>query len=112
MQRTARFVAFVLCLALPLGGYDLVVQGVVLPGLLADPPRIGNPAPAAVGLLGSSASIVVLVGSLVCGATSDFCGRRQFSGGIVHSGTVYSGMLAGGVFAAGAAPSAVARAVA
>ncbi|MFE7632347.1 MFS transporter, partial [Kocuria sp. NPDC057446] len=100
-QRTARFVAFVICLALLFDGYDLVVHGVVLPGLLADPTQIRTLEPAVAGLVGSYALLGVLIGSLVCGAAgatmAEFApaGRRQFFNGIV-----YSGIPAGGVFAA------------
>lgn len=76
-QKTARFVAFVICLALLFDGYDLVVYGVVLPGLLADPTQIGNLEPAVAGLVGSYALIGVLIGSLICGAVGDFFGRRR-----------------------------------
>ena len=72
-QRTARFVAFIICLALLFDGYDLVIYGVVLPGLLADPTQIGTLEPAVAGLVGSYALIGVLIGSLVCGAI----GRRS-----------------------------------
>ena len=58
-------------------GYDLVVYGIVLPGLLADPSQIGAFDAAAAGLLGSWALIGVLVGSLICGAVGDFFGRRR-----------------------------------
>lgn len=76
-KRTARLVAFVICTALLFDGYDLVIFGVVLPGLLADPSHIGEVEPAMAGLLGSWALIGVLAGSLVCGAVGDFFGRRR-----------------------------------
>ena len=75
--RTANWVAFVICAALLFDGYDLVVYGTVLPGLLADPTQIGAFDAAAAGLLGSWALIGVLVGSLICGAVGDFFGRRR-----------------------------------
>ena len=75
--RTANWVAFVICTALLFDGYDLVVYGTVLPGLLADPSQIGAFDAATAGLLGSWALIGVLVGSLVCGALGDFFGRRR-----------------------------------
>ncbi|ALV43631.1 MFS transporter [Pseudarthrobacter sulfonivorans] len=75
--RTANWVAFVICTALLFDGYDLVVYGTVLPGLLADSSQIGAFDAAAAGLLGSWALVGVLVGSLVCGAVGDFFGRRR-----------------------------------
>lgn len=75
--RTANWVAFVICTALLFDGYDLVIYGTVLPGLLADPGQIGAFDAVAAGLLGSWALIGVLVGSLVCGAIGDFFGRRR-----------------------------------
>lgn len=75
--RTANWVAFVICSALLFDGYDLVVYGTVLPGLLADPSQIGAFDAATAGLLGSWALVGVLVGSLVCGAVGDFFGRRR-----------------------------------
>ncbi|WP_353713677.1 aromatic acid/H+ symport family MFS transporter [Arthrobacter sp. K5] len=75
--RTANWVAFVICTAMLFDGYDLVVYGTVLPGLLADPTQIGAFDAAAAGLLGSWALIGVLVGSLICGAVGDFFGRRR-----------------------------------
>lgn len=75
--RTANWVAFVICTALLFDGYDLVVYGTVLPGLLADPSQIGAFDAAAAGLLGSWALVGVLVGSLICGAVGDFFGRRR-----------------------------------
>ncbi|CAH0139475.1 Gentisate transporter [Arthrobacter sp. Bi26] len=75
--RTANWVALIICTALVFDGYDLVVYGTVLPGLLADPSQIGSFDAAAAGLLGSWALIGVLVGSLTCGAVGDFFGRRR-----------------------------------
>lgn len=75
--RTANWVAFVICTALLFDGYDLVIYGTVLPGLLADPGQIGKFDMATAGLLGSWALIGVLVGSLICGAVGDFFGRRR-----------------------------------
>jgi AAHS family benzoate transporter-like MFS transporter len=75
--RTANWVAFIICTALLFDGYDLVIYGTVLPGLLADPGQIGQFDMATAGLLGSWALIGVLVGSLVCGAVGDFFGRRR-----------------------------------
>ena len=75
--RTANWVAFIICTALLFDGYDLVIYGTVLPGLLADPGQIGQFDVATAGLLGSWALIGVLVGSLVCGAVGDFFGRRR-----------------------------------
>lgn len=75
--RTANWVAFIICTALVFDGYDLVIYGTVLPGLLADPSQIGAFDTVAAGLLGSWALIGVLVGSLVCGAVGDFFGRRR-----------------------------------
>lgn len=75
--RTANWVAFIICTALLFDGYDLVIYGTVLPGLLADPGQIGKVDMATAGLLGSWALIGVLVGSLVCGAVGDFFGRRR-----------------------------------
>ncbi|MCE3294152.1 MAG: arabinose efflux permease family protein [Arthrobacter sp.] len=75
--RTANWVAFIICAALVFDGYDLVIYGTVLPGLLADPSQIGAFDTVAAGLLGSWALIGVLVGSLVCGAVGDFFGRRR-----------------------------------
>lgn len=75
--RTANWVAFIICTALLFDGYDLVIYGTVLPGLLADPSQIGAFDTVAAGLLGSWALIGVLVGSLVCGAVGDFFGRRR-----------------------------------
>src|SRR5918994_338741 len=75
--RTANWVAFIICTALLFDGYDLVIYGTVLPGLLADPGQIGQLDVATAGLLGSWALIGVLVGSLVCGAVGDFFGRRR-----------------------------------
>jgi AAHS family benzoate transporter-like MFS transporter len=74
---TANWVALIICTALVFDGYDLVVYGTVLPGLLADPSQIGSFDAAAAGLLGSWALIGVLVGSLTCGAVGDFFGRRR-----------------------------------
>ena len=76
-KRTANWVAFIICTALLFDGYDLVIYGTVLPGLLADPSQIGKFDVATAGLLGSWALIGVLVGSLVCGAVGDFFGRRR-----------------------------------
>jgi MFS transporter, AAHS family, benzoate transport protein len=75
--RTAKWVAFVICAALLFDGYDLVIYGTVLPGLLADAGQIGAFDAAMAGLLGSWALIGVLVGSLICGAVGDFFGRRR-----------------------------------
>ena len=75
--RTANWVAFIICTALLFDGYDLVIYGTVLPGLLADPGQIGQFDVATAGLLGSWALIGVLVGSLACGAVGDFFGRRR-----------------------------------
>ena len=50
--RTANWVAFVICAALLFDGYDLVVYGTVLPGLLADAGQIGHFDAATAGLLG------------------------------------------------------------
>lgn len=75
--RTANWVAVVICAALLFDGYDLVVYGTVLPGLLADAGQIGHFDAATAGLLGSWALIGVLVGSLTCGAIGDFFGRRR-----------------------------------
>ena len=75
--RTANWVAFIICTALLFDGYDLVIYGTVLPGLLADPGQIGAFDAVTAGLLGSWALIGVLVGSLVCGAVGDFFGRRR-----------------------------------
>ncbi|MFF1383539.1 MFS transporter [Arthrobacter sp. NPDC058288] len=75
--RTANWVAFIICTALLFDGYDLVIYGTVLPGLLADPGQIGVFDTVTAGLLGSWALIGVLVGSLVCGAVGDFFGRRR-----------------------------------
>ncbi|MFD2363386.1 MULTISPECIES: hypothetical protein [unclassified Arthrobacter] len=60
--RTANWVAFIICAALLFDGYDLVVYGTVLPGLLADAGQIGHFDAATAGLLGSWALIGVLVG--------------------------------------------------
>jgi AAHS family benzoate transporter-like MFS transporter len=75
--RTANWVAFIICTALLFDGYDLVIYGTVLPGLLADPGQIGQFDVATAGLLGSWALVGVLVGSLACGAVGDFFGRRR-----------------------------------
>ncbi|MGW9403299.1 MFS transporter [Arthrobacter sp. NPDC055585] len=75
--RTARWVAFIICTALLFDGYDLVIYGTVLPGLLSDPSQIGEFDAATAGLLGSWALIGVLVGSLIYGAVGDFFGRRR-----------------------------------
>ena len=75
--RTANWVAFVICTALLFDGYDLVVYGTVLPGLLANPSQIGAFDAVTAGLLGSWALIGVLAGSLACGAVGDFFGRRR-----------------------------------
>lgn len=75
--RTANWVAFIICTALLFDGYDLVIYGTVLPGLLADPSQIGSFDAVTAGLLGSWALIGVLVGSLICGAVGDFFGRRR-----------------------------------
>ncbi len=75
--RTANWVAFVICTALLFDGYDLVIYGTVLPGLLADSSQIGAFDAVTAGLLGSWALIGVLVGSLICGAVGDFFGRRR-----------------------------------
>ena len=74
---TANWVAYVICTALLFDGYDLVIYGTVLPGLLADPSQIGSFDAVTAGILGSWALIGVLVGSLVCGAIGDFFGRRR-----------------------------------
>jgi AAHS family benzoate transporter-like MFS transporter len=76
-KRTANWVAVIICTALLFDGYDLVIYGTVLPGLLADPSQIGQFNMATAGLLGSWALIGVLVGSLVCGAVGDIFGRRR-----------------------------------
>ena len=75
--RTANWVAFVICTALLFDGYDLVVYGTVLPGLLSDQGQIGAFDAATAGLLGSWALVGVLVGSLICGGVGDFFGRRR-----------------------------------
>ncbi|MCI9888276.1 aromatic acid/H+ symport family MFS transporter [Micrococcales bacterium 31B] len=76
-RRTAAWVAFVICVALLFDGYDLVIYGTVLPGLLEDPSQIGAVDAATAGLLGSWALAGVLLGSLVCGAIGDYFGRRR-----------------------------------
>lgn len=76
-KKTANLVAFIIFGAMLFDGYDLVIYGVVLPRLLADPTQIGTLDPAVAGLVGSYALIGVLVGSLFCGAIGDFFGRRR-----------------------------------
>lgn len=63
--------------ALTFDGYDLVVYGTVVSGLLRDPSQIGSLDPAAAGALGSYALIGVMVGALASGAVGDFVGRRK-----------------------------------
>jgi AAHS family benzoate transporter-like MFS transporter len=63
--------------ALTFDGYDLVVYGTVVSGLLRDPSQIGQLDPAAAGALGSYALIGVMVGALASGAIGDFVGRRK-----------------------------------
>lgn len=102
--RTANWVAFVICAALLFDGYDLVVYGTVLPGLLADAGQIGHFDAATAGLLGSWALIGVLVGSLACGAIGDFFGRRRLmlAGIAWFSLGMFATALATGVTAFGA----------
>ncbi len=76
-RRTANWVAFIICSALLFDGYDLVIYGTVLPGLLADPSQIGPFDAASAGYLGSLALVGVLIGSLITGAIGDFFGRRR-----------------------------------
>ncbi|ASN53491.1 MFS transporter [Sinomonas sp. R1AF57] len=63
--------------ALTFDGYDLVVYGTVVSGLLRDPSQIGQLDPATAGALGSYALIGVMVGALASGAIGDFVGRRK-----------------------------------
>ena len=76
-RRTLGWVIGLGFLGLVFDGYDLVVYGAVLPGLLADPGQIGEVTPAAAGPLGSYALIGVLVGALLTGTVSDLIGRRK-----------------------------------
>src|SRR3954470_1069393 len=72
--RSAAWVAPLCWLAVALEGFDLVVLGVVLPALLAEPSWHLTPNTASlittVGLLG------VMAGALAVGTISDFIGRR------------------------------------
>ncbi|WP_413249276.1 MFS transporter [Sinomonas flava] len=79
-QRQRTTLAWVVALgaaALTFDGYDLVVYGTVVSGLLRDPSQIGQLDPATAGALGSYALIGVMVGALASGAIGDFVGRRK-----------------------------------
>lgn len=79
-QRQRSTLAWVVALgaaALTFDGYDLVVYGTVVSGLLRDPSQIGHLDPATAGALGSYALIGVMVGALASGAIGDFVGRRR-----------------------------------
>ena len=79
-QRQRSTLAWVIALAaaaLTFDGYDLVVYGTVVSGLLRDPGQIGQLDPATAGALGSYALVGVLVGALASGAVGDFVGRRR-----------------------------------
>ncbi|BCT76703.1 benzoate transporter [Sinomonas cyclohexanicum] len=79
-QRRRSTLAWVVALgtaALTFDGYDLVVYGTVVSGLMRDPAQIGQLDPATAGVLGSYALIGVMVGALVSGAIGDFVGRRK-----------------------------------
>jgi AAHS family benzoate transporter-like MFS transporter len=79
-QRQRSTLAWVVALgtaALTFDGYDLVVYGTVVSGLMRDPSQIGHLDPATAGVLGSYALIGVMVGALASGAIGDFVGRRK-----------------------------------
>ncbi|GAB3283841.1 aromatic acid/H+ symport family MFS transporter [Sinomonas notoginsengisoli] len=79
-QRQRSTLAWVVALgtaALTFDGYDLVVYGTVVSGLMRDPAQIGHLDPATAGVLGSYALIGVMVGALASGAIGDFVGRRK-----------------------------------
>lgn len=79
-QRQRTTLAWVVALgaaALTFDGYDLVVYGTVVSGLLRDPSQIGQLDPTTAGALGSYALIGVMVGALASGAIGDFVGRRK-----------------------------------
>lgn len=79
-QRQRSTLAWIVALgaaALTFDGYDLVVYGTVVSGLLRDPGQIGHLDPASAGALGSYALIGVMVGALASGAIGDFVGRRK-----------------------------------
>lgn len=76
-RRSLAWVVFLSAAALVFDGYDLVVYGTVVPGLLADPTQLGTLTPAQAGTLGSYALLGVLVGALAAGAVGDRIGRRK-----------------------------------
>jgi len=74
---TVAWVVVIAALALVFDGYDLVVYGTVVSGLLADPTQLGPLDAAGAGLLGSYALFGVMVGALTTGAVGDYLGRRR-----------------------------------
>ena len=76
-KKTVRWVVSIAAIALIFDGYDLVVYGTVVSGLLNDPTQLGQLDPAQAGALGSYALMGVLVGALTTGAVGDYVGRRR-----------------------------------
>ena len=75
-RRTVYVILAIVGGAILFDGYDLVVYGAVLPGLIADSTQIGDLSPAVAGSLGSYTMIGVMVGALSAGAVGDRLGRR------------------------------------
>lgn len=76
-KKTVRWVVAIAAIALVFDGYDLVVYGTIVSGLLADPTQLGRLDPAQAGALGSYALMGVMVGALTTGAIGDHVGRRR-----------------------------------
>lgn len=65
------------CAALVFDGYDIVVYGTIVSGLLKDPTQLGKIDAAQAGAIGSYALIGVMIGALAAGAIGDHIGRRK-----------------------------------
>ena len=65
------------CAALVFDGYDIVVYGTIVSGLLKDPSQLGRIDTAQAGVVGSYALVGVMIGALVAGAVGDYIGRRK-----------------------------------
>lgn len=76
-RRTVYTILAIVGTAILFDGYDLVIYGAILSGLLNDPSQIGALTPAMAGTLGSYAMIGVMIGALTAGAIGDRVGRRR-----------------------------------
>ncbi len=65
------------CAALVFDGYDIVVYGTIVSGLLKDPTQLGRIDAAQAGAIGSYALVGVMIGALAAGAVGDHIGRRR-----------------------------------